>query len=143
MTQQQPKPWWKPLARLIVDEHLAGKQVTYPMVGDLIVSMETFDFGMDRKEIRNALYGACRSSGKFKGYLLASMPDRKKGANARVFWRHMQFALGHNTNLFGVIQTIYETDRASNDVLQDVAFLLADLKGGNKGAEAWRKAIYG
>jgi hypothetical protein len=141
--ETKPKPWWRPLALAIVAKFQAEGKMTYPMVGDIVVSMTDTDFGIEREKIRDALYGACRSRGDRKGFLLASLPARSKGNLARVFWRHMQFVLGHDVSLMGLLDNLFQATEAENDVLQDVAFVIAEIKGGNVGADRWRKAIYG
>jgi hypothetical protein len=141
--QMQPKPWWRPLALAIVAKFVSEGKMTYPMVGDIVVSMTDTDFGIEREKIRDALNGACHSRGNHKGYLLASLPARSKGNLARAFWRHMKFALGHDVSLMGLLDNLFRVTEAENYVLQDVAFVIAEIKGGNVGGERWRKAIYG
>jgi len=127
----------------VVAQFAADGKITYEKVGDIIASMTDTDFGIEREKIQAAMHGACRSKGKFKGFLLASLPDQSKGKLARVFWRHMQFVLGYDVGLYGLMQNRFDATDAEDDVLQDIAFVLAHIKGGNVGADQWRKAIYG
>jgi hypothetical protein len=138
--EMQPKPWWRPLATAIVAAKIqAGEKFSLPMVGNIIADMTDTDFGVDRMAIQQAIVRSCNKGGG----LLKSVPSRDKGYLARVFWRHMQFAFGFNVSLHGLISNRFEVSEIEDDVMQDIVFVLAQLNGGNVGADRWRKAIYG
>lgn len=137
--QSNPKPWWRPLALAIVAKVQAGEKFSLRMVGDIIEGMTDTDFGVDRSAIQQALARCCTK----QGAMVRSLPSRDKGYLARVFWRHMQFAFGWNVSLHGMMSNLYEVSAIENDVMQDIAFVLAQITGGNVGADRWRRAIYG
>lgn len=137
--QTQPKTWWRPLALAIVERLQKGETFSLRMVGDIIAGMTDTDFGVNRMAIQQAL-ARCTTK---QGAMVRTLPSRDKGFLARVFWRHMQFAFGWNVSLHGMMSNLYEVSAVEDDVMQDIAFVLAQISGGNSGAEQWRKAIYG
>jgi hypothetical protein len=136
----QPKAWWRPLAIAIATEARAGRPCTLPAIADLIEAIMP-DVAEPYLVPRAAFAAAVRAAAGRRGGRRCSLPNRNHGALARAVWRHLEFALGGNASIGGLLSAQWEATPAEFDVAEDFATVLAHLMGGSRGVAAWSQAL--
>lgn len=90
---------------------------------------------------RAALAAAVRAAAGRRGGRRCSLPPRDKGALARAVWRHLEFAIGHDASIGGLMASQWEATPQEFDVAEDFATVLAHLMGGSRGVATWAQAL--